>query len=87
MHIIFQHRRALNNEKTGNVRLRAIQWCILEEEEFEEDWLKTLLCRVHTRKNEVGPLVATNVTNQWTQSIGVQTMAQRILGVYLEKIN
>ena len=25
-------------------------WC-----EFEEDWLKTLLCRVHTVKTEVGP--------------------------------
>ena len=33
-------------------------WC-----DFEEDLLKTLLCRVHTRKIKVGLLVATNVTN------------------------
>ena len=33
--------------------------------EFDEDSLKTLLCRVNTRKNKVGPLVATNVTNGW----------------------
>ena len=32
--------------------------------EFEEDRLKTLLCRVQTLKKEVGPLVASNVTNQ-----------------------
>ena len=37
-------------------------WC-----EFEEDWLKTLFCRVHTIKNEVGSLKATNVTNGWRQ--------------------
>ena len=28
-------------------------WC-----EFDEDWLKTLLCRVHTVQNKVGPLVS-----------------------------
>ena len=32
-------------------------WC-----EFEEDWLKALFCRMHTRKNEVSPQMATNVT-------------------------
>ena len=35
-------------------------WC-----EVEEDLLKTLLYEVHIRKNKVGPLVATNVTNGW----------------------
>ena len=35
-------------------------WC-----EFEEDQLKTVFCRLHIVKNEVGPLVATNVTNEW----------------------
>ena len=35
-------------------------WC-----EFEENRLKTLLFREHTRKNKVGPPVATNVINQW----------------------
>ena len=39
-------------------------WC-----EFQEDPLKTLLCRVLTRKNEVGPLVATNVTNGWQNGL------------------
>ena len=29
--------------------------------EFEENGLKTLPCRLHTRKNAGGPLVATNV--------------------------
>ena len=44
--------------------------------EYEEDCMKTMLCRVHTVKNKVSPLVATNVTNWWIQCIGVQTMAQ-----------
>ena len=48
-------------------------WC-----EFEEDRLKTLLCRANTAENEVGPFVATNVTNQWQQCIGTQIMAERI---------
>ena len=34
--------------------------------EFLEDWFKILLCRVHTVKSKVGPLVATNIT-KWLQ--------------------
>ena len=48
---------------------------------FEEDPLKTLLCRVHSVKNEVGPLVATNVTNGWAQYTEVYTVAQWTFGV------
>ena len=33
--------------------------------EFEVDQLKTHLCRVHTVKYEVGPQVATSITNRW----------------------
>ena len=46
-----------------------------------------LLCREHTRKNKVGPLVAINVTNWWWKYTGVWSMVQRLFGVNLENID
>ena len=54
--------------------------------EFEEDPLKTLIVQCTQEKNEVGLLVATNVTNECQKCTVIQIMAQGIYGVSVKKI-
>ena len=74
----------LMNDKNGLESRSCLMnvWC-----ELQEYPLKTLLCKVHTRKDKIGALEATNVTDWWRQCTGVKTMAQWTVVKNLKKIH